>query len=81
MPYVDMWALGCVAYELCALRPAFDAPTGEGVSRGTYFVHPLVCLSLTNAPIACMHLLAATPRTHCPHTQTHTHYTNAHTHR
>ena len=25
----DMWALGCVAYELCALRPAFEAPTGE----------------------------------------------------
>ena len=26
----DMWALGCVAYELCTLRHAFDARDMQG---------------------------------------------------
>lgn len=38
----DVWALGCILYELCSLRKAFDVGTG-GISgiiikimRGTY---------------------------------------------
>ena len=26
-PQSDVWALGCVLYEMCALRRAFEAPT------------------------------------------------------
>jgi serine/threonine protein kinase len=28
---VDIWALGCVVYELCALQPAFDADSMESL--------------------------------------------------
>jgi NIMA (never in mitosis gene a)-related kinase 1/4/5 len=29
----DVWALGCVFYELCALRPAFHSFNSEGLLR------------------------------------------------
>lgn len=39
----DMWALGCVLHEMCALRPAFMAQTMEGlvakIKRGNHDRH------------------------------------------
>ncbi|MCO5566144.1 hypothetical protein L7F22_019820 [Adiantum nelumboides] len=35
----DIWALGCVAYELCGLRPPFDATTQAELTRKIQLGH------------------------------------------
>jgi len=42
----DVWSLGVMLYELCALKPPFDAPSLNGlamkISRGAYAPPPAI---------------------------------------
>ena len=42
-PKTDVWALGCILYELCTLRKAFDAP-----NLGAITIRIMRCASLTS---------------------------------
>lgn len=56
----DVWALGCILYELCTLSKAFDIGSG-GISgiilkimRGTYEPLPAVYSGGMQALVGCM---------------------------
>jgi NIMA (never in mitosis gene a)-related kinase len=39
-PKSDVWAIGCVLYELCFLKAAFNGPTIEEIAKNIVFREP-----------------------------------------